>query len=135
MGLVENVETIESNIVEPKLEPEVNNLNTQPIENIEANTIEDNIISTPTVEPVTVNVEEVPVEVMDEIATPVTQAPEVLNIEEDNKKPEIVKEQVMTEEQKEEKQNKSGMTLVIVILLILILFVLFLPQISEMLAK
>lgn len=74
----------------------------------------------------------------DNIVEPITNnepVAEVLDIDEGNKKPEIVKEQVVTEKQKEEKQNKSGMALVIVILLILILFVLFLPQISEMLSK
>ena len=58
----------------------------------------------------------------------------MLGIDEGNKKPEIIKEQVVTEKQKEEKHSKASMTLVIVILLILILFVLFLPQISEMLS-
>ena len=67
----------------------------------------------------------------DEVTKP---AVEMLGIDEGNKKPEIIKEQVVTEKQKEEKHSKASMTLVIVILLILILFVLFLPQISEMLS-
>lgn len=80
------------------------------------------------------------VEIMDEVnapiemVEPVTPVPEVIDIDEGSKKPEIVEEQVMTEKQKEEKKNKSGLTLVIIVLLILILFVLFLPQISEMLS-
>lgn len=125
--IINNVESVESG--EPQIEQAVNmnsgisevNTEVQPIENNVESAVSSN--------------EEIKVQaVNDTNVTPVV-APEVLDIDEGNKKPEIVKEQVMTEKQKEEKQSKSGMTLVIVILLILILFVLFLPQITEMLSK
>lgn len=59
---------------------------------------------------------------------------EIIEIDENTKKPEIMKEQVITKKEQEKKQSKASMTLVIVILLILILVVLFLPQISELLS-
>lgn len=122
---------------------DVNPINNEDLTStLESATVANESVMNSEVQPIDNNVEsavssneEIKVQaVNDTNVTPVV-APEVLDIDEGNKKPEIVKEQVMTEKQKEEKQSKSGMTLVIVILLILILFVLFLPQITEMLSK
>ena len=76
-----------------------------------------------------------PVAQIETVASAPVVETEVVDIDEGNKKPDVVQEQVITEKEKENKENKAGMTLVIVILLILILVVLFLPQITELLSK
>lgn len=102
-------------------------------ENIEPLEVIDNVV--PSVEPVEMVEPVTQSENIETVASAPVVETEVVDIDEGNKKPDVVQEQVITEKEKENKENKAGMTLVIVILLILILVVLFLPQITELLSK
>lgn len=56
---------------------------------------------------------------------------EIIDIVEDNNKPQIVKEKKITEKEKTKNDDKNKMSLVIAILIILVLAVILIPQIVK----